>query len=181
MYIKTKIYEALLMEPKVFSDSRGFFYESFNHRSFEETIGKKKTFCQDNHSLSHKGVLRGLHFQVKPKEQGKLVRCINGSVFDMIVDLRKDSPTYKQWEGFDLSSANRRQLWIPEGCAHGFIALEDNTEFVYKTTEYYSPSDERCIIWNDSTLNISWPMHDLIISDKDNKGISFCEWEKEQE
>ncbi|HCT5819431.1 dTDP-4-dehydrorhamnose 3,5-epimerase [Citrobacter sedlakii] len=174
---ETKIHEALILEPQVYSDSRGFFFESFNHDTIEHLIGRKLQFCQDNQSFSHKGVLRGLHFQVNPKAQGKLVRCIQGEVYDVIVDLRVNSPTYKNWESFVLSAKNKKQLWIPEGCAHGFLSLEDNTELAYKTTEYYSPQHERCIIWNDVALGIEWPTGDYIISEKDKNGISFAQWE----
>ncbi|CTV08940.1 dTDP-4-dehydrorhamnose 3,5-epimerase [Escherichia coli] len=176
-YSRTTIQDAIVITPEVFADSRGYFFESFNYRDFQSIINREIVFCQDNQSLSHKGVVRGLHFQVNPKEQAKLVRCINGSVYDVIVDLRKNSPSYKGWFGILLSSDNKKQLWIPEGCAHGFISLEDNTELLYKTTEFYSPDHERCIIWNDPDLGISWPEYSYIISDKDKNGISFAEWE----
>lgn len=175
---KTKIHEALIIEPEVFTDSRGFFFESFNHKIFESYIEREISFCQDNHSSSHKGVIRGLHFQTYPNAQGKLVRCIHGSVCDVIVDLRKESPTYKCWDSYILSASNKMQLWIPEGLAHGFLSLEDYTELAYKTSEYYSPKHECCIIWNDETLGIEWPLMNYIISDKDRGGITFAEWEK---
>jgi dTDP-4-dehydrorhamnose 3,5-epimerase len=178
-YYSTNIFEAFIIEPILYEDDRGYFYESFNHRSFEESLLVTKEFVQDNHSCSKKGVLRGMHFQIKPKEQGKLVRCINGAIFDVIVDIRRDSPTYRHWEGYNLSCQNKKQLWVPEGCAHGFLALEDNTEVLYKTTDYYSPHLERCIKWDDETLGIEWPSANYIISEKDSKGMSFSEWEKE--
>ncbi|HHR7385510.1 TPA: dTDP-4-dehydrorhamnose 3,5-epimerase [Salmonella enterica subsp. enterica serovar Cotham] len=171
------MHEALIIEPIIYSDARGFFFESYNQLIFEDLIERKINFCQDNQSLSHKGVLRGLHFQVNPKAQGKLVRCLHGKIYDVIVDLRVDSPTYKKWEGFVLSASNKKQLWIPEGCAHGFLSLEDNTELAYKATEYYSLQHERCIRWNDPSLKIEWPLSDYIISEKDKNGISFSEWE----
>ena len=155
--IKTAIPDVLIFEPKVFGDERGFFFESFNHKLFEEAVGYPVNFVQDNHSKSSKGVLRGLHYQLPPYAQGKLVRCVAGEVFDVAVDIRKSSPTFGQWVGVHLSGGNKRQLWIPEGFAHGFLTLSEYAEFLYKTTNYYQPIAERCILWNDATLAIAWP------------------------
>lgn len=147
--------DVVLLEPKVFGDERGFFFESFNEAQFEEAIGKQVKFVQDNHSRSVKGVLRGLHYQIQ-RPQGKLVRVVAGEVFDVAVDIRKSSPTFGQWVGEILSAENKRQLWVPEGFAHGFVVLSDAAEFLYKTTDYYSPEHERCIVWNDPALSIDW-------------------------
>lgn len=167
--IKTAIPEVIIFEPKVFGDERGFFFESFSKKIFEEAIGREVEFVQDNHSKSRKGVLRGLHFQKGEHAQGKLVRCTAGEVFDVAVDIRKNSETFCQWVGVHLSAENKRQLWIPEGFAHGFLTLQDNTEFVYKTTRYYAPQSEGCIIWNDEDLNIAWPLKEKPnISEKDS-------------
>ncbi|EAY6042219.1 dTDP-4-dehydrorhamnose 3,5-epimerase, partial [Salmonella enterica] len=164
--IKTEIPDVLIFEPKVFSDERGFFMESFNQKVFEEAVGRKIEFVQDNHSKSTKGVLRGLHYQVEPYAQGKLVRCIAGEVFDVAVDIRKDSETFGKWVGVNISSENKRQLWIPEGFAHGFLVLSDSADFLYKTSNYYSPIHERGIVWNDPTININWPINiDKILSE----------------
>ena len=169
-----KIADVLLIEPKVFGDERGFFYESFNERAFNEATGKEWKFVQDNHSKSSRGVLRGLHYQVV-QPQGKLVRVVAGEVFDVAVDIRKDSPTYGQWVGEILSATNNRQLWIPPGLAHGFVVLSDTAEFLYKTTDFYAPAHERCVAWNDPTLAIAWP--DLgvapTLSAKDAMGMAF--------
>ncbi|EAB8343931.1 dTDP-4-dehydrorhamnose 3,5-epimerase [Salmonella enterica subsp. enterica] len=166
--IKTEIPDVLIFEPKVFSDERGFFMESFNQKVFEEAVGRKIEFVQDNHSKSTKGVLRGLHYQVEPYAQGKLVRCIAGEVFDVAVDIRNDSETFGKWVGVNISSENKRQLWIPEGFAHGFLVLSDSADFLYKTSNYYSPIHERGIAWNDPTININWPINiDKILSEKD--------------
>ncbi|EDS4679365.1 dTDP-4-dehydrorhamnose 3,5-epimerase, partial [Salmonella enterica] len=166
--MKTEIPDVLIFEPKVFSDERGFFMESFNQKVFEEAVGRKIEFVQDNHSKSTKGVLRGLHYQVEPYAQGKLVRCIAGEVFDVAVDIRKDSETFGKWVGVNISSENKRQLWIPEGFAHGFLVLSDSADFLYKTSNYYSPIHERGIVWNDPTININWPINiDKILSEKD--------------
>lgn len=169
--------EVVLMEPKVFGDERGFFFESFNQAQFEEGVGKPVRFVQDNHSRSVRNVLRGLHYQIQ-QPQGKLVRVVRGEVFDVAVDLRKDSKTFGQWVGVTLSAANNCQLWVPEGFAHGFVVLSDAAEFLYKTTDYYAPAYERCIIWNDPTLNIHWP-EDIqpVLSAKDAQGKSFTEAE----
>jgi dTDP-4-dehydrorhamnose 3,5-epimerase len=170
--IKTEIPDVLIFEPKVFGDDRGFFFESFNQKIFEEAVGYKVNFVQDNHSKSSKGVLRGLHYQRTPHAQGKLVRCVQGEVYDVAVDIRESSPTFGKWVGVHLSAENKRQLWIPEGFAHGFYAMKDNTEFLYKTTNYYSPKDESCIAWDDPALAIKWPLEDSIpeLSMKDRLG-----------
>jgi len=168
--IKTEIPDVIIFEPKVFSDERGFFMESFNQRIFEEAIGRKVDFVQDNHSKSSKGVLRGLHYQAEPFAQGKLVRCVVGTVFDVAVDIRKKSPTFGQWIGVNLSAENKRQLWIPEGFAHGFLVLSETAEFLYKTTAFYNAESDRGIIWNDKELNINWPVcENLELSEKDKK------------
>lgn len=156
--VETAIPDVLIFEPKVFGDDRGFFFESFSQRRFEEAIGRKVEFVQDNHSKSKKGVLRGLHYQLAPYAQGKLVRAIAGEVFDVAVDVRKSSPTFGTWVGVHLSAENKRQLWIPEGFAHGFVVLSDSAEFAYKATNYYNPQFESSIIWNDPELNIAWPL-----------------------
>ena len=176
--IKTDISEVLIFEPKVLSDDRGFFFESFNQTVFEEAVGRSVEFVQDNHSKSSKGVLRGLHYQLVPYAQGKLVRCVVGEVFDVAVDIRKESPTFGKWVGVNLSAENKRQLWIPEGFAHGFLVLSEVTEFCYKTTKYYHPDSERSIHWMDSSLNISWPnTNNLVLSEKDKNALPFkiCE------
>ncbi|GAB3412633.1 dTDP-4-dehydrorhamnose 3,5-epimerase [Erwinia aphidicola] len=166
--IKTEIPDVLIFEPKVFGDERGFFFESFSQKVFEEAVGRKVEFVQDNHSKSSKGVLRGLHYQLAPHAQGKLVRCVAGEVFDVAVDIRKDSVTFGKWVGVNLSAENKRQLWIPEGFAHGFQVLSENAEFVYKTTNYYHPESDRGIIWNDAKLNIQWVgLNEIILSNKD--------------
>jgi len=156
--IDTAIPDVKIIEPTVFGDERGFFFESFNQRKFEEAIGRQVHFVQDNHSRSVKGVLRGLHYQLPPHAQGKLVRCVLGEVFDVAVDIRQSSPTFGQWVGVNLSVENKRQLWIPEGFAHGFLTLSEYAEFLYKTTDYYAPHSERSIIWDDPELNIEWPI-----------------------
>lgn len=167
--IRTEIPDVLIFEPKVFGDSRGFFFESFNKKIFDEAVNRTVEFVQDNHSLSAKGVLRGLHYQIEPYAQGKLVRCIEGEVFDVAVDIRDGSPTYGKWVGVNLSADNHRQLWIPEGFAHGFLTLSERAQFVYKTTNYYHPQSDRGIIWNDPDINIHWPSIDVPInlSEKD--------------
>ena len=148
--------DVLLIEPRVFGDDRGFFFESFNQRAFNQASGLDLNFVQDNHSRSARHVLRGLHYQIK-NPQGKLVRVVSGEVFDVAVDIRRDSPTFGQWVGELLSASNKRQLWVPPGLAHGFVVLSDSAEFLYKTTDYYAPEFERCIAWNDPTLAIAWP------------------------
>ncbi len=154
--VSTKIPDLYIIEPTVFGDERGFFFESYNHKKFEELIGKHVEFVQDNHSCSTKNFLRGLHFQSQPFAQGKLVRCIRGEVYDVAVDIRKGSATFGQWVGVELSAENKRMFWIPEGFAHGFYTRSDVAEFLYKTTNYYSPTHEHGIIWNDPDLNIDW-------------------------
>jgi dTDP-4-dehydrorhamnose 3,5-epimerase len=155
--IATAIPDVLLLEPKVFGDARGFFYESFNQTAFDQAVGHAVTFVQDNHSRSSKGVLRGLHYQLPPCAQGKLVRCVRGAVFDVAVDIRRSSPTFGQWVGVELSEENHRQFWIPPGFAHGFMALSDTAEFLYKTTAYYAPTHDRSIAWDDTDIGIQWP------------------------
>ncbi|MDI1298762.1 dTDP-4-dehydrorhamnose 3,5-epimerase [Methylotenera sp.] len=167
----------VLLEPIVFSDDRGFFFESFNQAKFEEAIGKKVSFVQDNHSKSTKNVLRGLHYQIQ-QPQGKLVRVVQGEVFDVAVDIRKNSPTFGQWVGEILSAENKRQLWVPEGFAHGFVTLSETAEFLYKTTDYYAPAFERCIKWDDANLAIDWMVSDApLVSAKDTVGKSLIEAE----
>ena len=153
----TAIADVLILEPKVFGDERGFFMESFNHRAFSKATGKEYSFVQDNHSRSAKGVLRGLHFQTGEHAQGKLVRVTQGSVFDVAVDIRSNSPTFGQWVGLELSASNHKQLWIPPGLAHGFLVLSDSADFLYKTTTYYQPAAERSLRWDDAHLAIAWP------------------------
>jgi dTDP-4-dehydrorhamnose 3,5-epimerase len=174
----TAIHDVMLLTPKVFGDERGFFYESFNQRDFEQAIGQTVSFVQDNHSRSKRYVLRGLHFQVG-QPQGKLVRVTAGEVFDVAVDIRADSPTCGAWSGHRLSSENKQQLWVPAGLAHGFVVLSDYAEFLYKTTDYYSPEHERSIAWNDPDLAIDWPIDaQPILSTKDEPGtaFSFKQW-----
>lgn len=167
--IKTEIPDVLIFEPKVFSDERGFFFESFNQKVFEEAVGRKVKFVQDNHSKSSKGVLRGLHYQLEPYAQAKLVRCMVGEVFDVAVDIRKSSPTFGKWVGVNLSAENKHQLWIPEGFAHGFLVLSNTAEVLYKTNNYYNKENERNITWNDNTIDIDWPELNInvILSTKD--------------
>ena len=165
--------DVFLIEPQVFGDKRGFFFESYNQAKFEQAIGRKLTFVQDNHSKSSKGVLRGLHFQ-DPKPQGKLVRVTQGEVFDVAVDIRKGSPTFGKWVAEILSAENKKQLWIPEGLAHGFLVLSETSEFLYKTTDYYAPEDEKCIAWDDPTLSIPWPLNGSPkLSAKDQQSALF--------
>ena len=168
--------DVLLFTPKVFGDERGFFYESFNQQAFNDLTGLQRSFVQDNHSKSQKGVLRGLHYQLPPKAQGKLVRVVQGKVFDVAVDIRKSSPTFGKWVGAVLSADNKQQMWIPEGFAHGFVTLSETAEFLYKTTDYYAPEYERCIAWNDSQIGVEWPFTQLfILSDKDKEGLHLNE------
>ena len=165
--------DVIVLEPQVFGDERGFFFESFNHRQFEDAVGKSVKFVQDNHSRSAKNVLRGLHYQIA-QPQGKLVRVVQGEVFDVAVDIRKKSPTFGKWVGEVLSAENKKQLWVPEGFAHGFITLSDTAEFLYKTTDYWAPSFERCIRWDDVELNITWPIATApYVSAKDALGTSL--------
>ena len=170
-----KIPDVKLIEPDVFEDERGFFYESFNQKKFNEAIGQEITFVQDNHSKSSKGVLRGLHYQEAPFEQGKLVRVFAGEVFDVAVDIREESPTYGQWVSEILSAQNKKQLWIPEGFAHGFLVLSDEADIIYKTTEFYSPEHEYCLKYNDKKINITWPSisSQYLLSPKDARGQSL--------
>lgn len=173
--IQTAIPEVLILEPKVFGDERGFFFESFNARAFGEATGLNPNFVQDNHSRSQRGVLRGLHYQVE-QAQGKLVRVTAGEVYDVAVDLRRQSPTFGQWVGAHLSAENNRQMWVPEGFAHGFLVLSEFAEFLYKTTDYYAPAFERCIRWDDPKLAIAWPLQgEPRLSAKDQQGLSFDE------
>ncbi len=169
----TKIPDVIIIEPKVFGDERGFFFESFNKKAFQQATGVEADFVQDNHSKSSQGVLRGLHYQVK-QPQGKLVRVSRGEVFDVAVDLRQSSPSFGRWVGATLSADNKRQLWIPPGFAHGFVVLSETAEFLYKTTDYYAPQYERCIRWNDNELAIDWQYNkEPQVSEKDAKGASF--------
>lgn len=173
----TAIPDVVIIEPKVFGDERGFFFESFSAKRFNHAIGKEVNFVQDNHSRSRRGVLRGLHYQIR-QPQGKLVRVIAGEVFDVAVDLRKSSPTFGQWVGEHLSAENKKQLWIPEGFGHGFVVLSEYAEFVYKTTDYYAPEHDRCIVWNDTTLAIDWQYQGQPeLSAKDTQGKTFMEAE----
>jgi dTDP-4-dehydrorhamnose 3,5-epimerase len=165
----TKIPEVLILEPKVFGDERGFFMESFNASKFQEATGLDVDFVQDNHSRSGKGVLRGLHYQIR-QPQGKLVRVVRGAVFDVAVDIRKNASTFGQWVGVELTETNHRQLWVPAGFAHGFLVLSDTADFLYKTTDYYAPEYERCILWSDPELAISWPDSNPVLSQKDQLG-----------
>lgn len=173
--IATAIPEVLILEPKVFGDVRGFFYESYNRRDFEQATGIDPAFVQDNHSKSARDVLRGLHYQVR-QPQGKLVRVIAGEVFDVAVDLRMSSPTFGRWMGATLSAENKRMMWIPEGFAHGFLVLSEDAEFLYKTTDYYAPELERCIRWDDPMLAIDWPLAGKapLLSSKDSQGGDFA-------
>ena len=170
--IETSIPEVKILEPEVFGDSRGFFLESYNRRRFAEAVGSEVDFVQDNHSRSGRGVLRGLHYQIE-QAQAKLVRVTRGSVFDVAVDLRQSSPTFGNWTGTYLTAENFRQFWIPEGFAHGFLVLEDDTEFLYKTNDYYAPEHERCLLWNDPAIGIEWPLENLQVrlSAKDEQGL----------
>lgn len=166
--------DVVLFEPRVFGDERGFFFESFNQKAFEAAIGRSVQFVQDNHSRSVRGVLRGLHYQIR-QPQGKLVRVVQGEVFDVAVDLRRSSPTFGQWVGEYLSADNKRQLWVPEGFAHGFVVLSETAEFLYKTTDYYAPEHERSILWNDPQLAIAWPYAGQpTLSGKDRQGQGFA-------
>lgn len=170
----TRIPDVKILEPRVFEDERGFFYESYNQKAFDDAIGYPVTFVQDNHSRSIKGTLRGLHYQLPPHSQGKLVRVTVGEIFDVAVDIRKSSSTLGQWVGETLSVENRRQMWIPPGFAHGFLVISETAEFQYKCTGYYAPDLERCIHWNDENLDISWPLYlSPLVSSKDEKGVSI--------
>lgn len=178
--IETKIKDLLIFEPRVFGDDRGWFMESFNQQAFEKALVDRgleiPQFVQDNHSFSKKGVLRGLHYQLNPHAQGKLVRVVQGRAWDVAVDIRKDSETFGQWVGVELSGENHKQFWIPAGFAHGFIALEENTQFLYKTTDYYSKECERSIVWNDPEITIEWPIEvnvEIMLTDKDRFALKI--------
>lgn len=174
----TRIPDVKILEPRVFEDERGFFYESYNQKAFDDAVGYPVTFVQDNHSRSIKGTLRGLHYQLPPHPQGKLVRVTVGEVFDVAVDIRKGSPTFGQWVAETLSAENKRQLWIPEGFAHGFYVTSDVAEFQYKCTDYYAPECERCVRWNDPTVALNWPLQgEPLISDKDKRGCVLTQAE----
>jgi dTDP-4-dehydrorhamnose 3,5-epimerase len=169
----TAIPDVLIVEPKVFGDARGFFYESFNLKAFNAATGLAPTFVQDNHSRSARGVLRGLHYQIR-QPQGKLVRVVRGAVFDVAVDLRRSSPTFDRWAGAELTEENNLQIWIPPGFAHGFVVLSESADFLYKATDYYSPADERCVLWSDQKIGIKWPLDAApTLSKKDSLGASL--------
>lgn len=168
---KLAIPEVVVFEPKVFADERGFFFESFNSKAFKDAVGAEPHFVQDNHSKSSRGVLRGLHYQIS-NSQGKLIRVISGEIFDVAVDLRQRSATFGQWVGAVLSEENKHQLWIPEGFAHGFLVLSEHAEVLYKTTDYWAPEHERCLLWNDPAINIQWPIEKQpLLSEKDQRGV----------
>lgn len=174
--IDTALPDVKIIEPKVFGDTRGFFFESFNQKAFDAAVGQHYDFVQDNHSKSSRGVLRGLHYQLE-QAQGKLVRVVQGRVLDVAVDIRKSSPSFGQWVAVELSEDNQRQLWVPPGFAHGFVVFSETAEFLYKTTDYYAPARERCIIWNDAQLSIDWQLNGLEpqLSAKDQQGKAFAE------
>ena len=175
--IPTAIPDVLVIEPKVFGDARGFFFESYNEQAFAQATGLRVNFVQDNHSRSARGVLRGLHYQLQ-QPQGKLVRVVRGSVFDVAVDIRRSSPTFGQWVGVELSEENQRQMWVPPGFAHGFMVTSDSADFLYKTTDYYAPTHERCIAWNDPALAITWPaVVTPVLSAKDQQGLPLAQAE----
>ena len=179
--IQTAIPEVLIIEPKVFGDARGFFFESFNQRVFDDAVGATHAFVQDNHSRSARGVLRGLHYQLQ-QAQGKLVRVARGAVFDVAVDIRRASSTFGQWVGVELSEHNQRQLWVPPGFAHGFLALSESADFLYKTTDFYAPAFERCIVWNDPRIAIDWRLSTAqvaqpLVSAKDQQGLALADAE----
>ncbi len=173
----TNLPGVVILESKVFGDARGFFMESYNAKTFQEALGFTPSFVQDNHSRSGKGVLRGMHYQIR-KPQGKLIRVVSGRVYDVIVDMRKSSPTFGKWTGTELSEDNFLQVWIPPGFAHGFVVLSESADFIYKTTEFYAPEHERCLLWNDPYVGIKWPIDFApLLSDKDKKGVPFYEAE----
>ena len=176
--IRTAIPDVLILEPRVFGDSRGFFLESFNSQAFDEAVGQHVEFVQDNHSRSSRGVLRGMHYQLQ-QPQGKLVRVTRGSVYDVVVDIRRASPTFGHWVGAELSEENHRQFWVPAGFAHGFLVLSETADFLYKTTEYYAPAHERCIAWDDPVVGIDWPALDVApkLSAKDAAGSLLAQAE----
>ena len=167
----TSLPEVLIIEPRVFGDARGFFTESWNEQVFDQAVGHAVRFVQDNHSRSVRGVLRGMHFQLPPHTQGKLVRVVNGAVFDVAVDMRRSSPNFGRWDGIELSAENHRQLWVPPGFAHGFLVLSETADFLYKTTDYYAPQAEGCLRWDDPTVGINWPVTGVapMLADKDAK------------
>ena len=170
---RTAIADVVVIQPRVFGDDRGFFFESFNERAFAEAIGRKVSFAQDNHSRSAANVLRGLHYQVG-QPQGKLVRCVRGTVFDVAVDLRRSSTTFGRWVGEELSESNQRIMWIPEGFAHGFLVLSESADFLYKTTDYWEAKAERCVAWNDPSIGIDWPLNATpLLSAKDREGVAL--------
>jgi len=173
-----KISDVKLIQPDVFEDERGFFYESFNQKKFNDSLNEEIRFVQDNHSKSRKGVLRGLHFQAYPFSQGKLVRVIYGEIFDVAVDLRRESPTFGKWCGKKLSSDNKFQLWIPKGFAHGFQVLSNEAEVIYKVTDFYNPNNEYTLRYDIKEIDIDWPLKEFVLSDKDSKGLSLKEAEK---
>ena len=175
--IRTAIEGVLILEPRVFGDERGFFMESFNQKAFNDIVGHKVDFVQDNHSRSARGVLRGLHYQLPPHTQGKLVRVTRGAVFDVAVDMRRASPTYGKWVGVELSGENHRQFWLPPGMAHGFLVTGNSADFLYKTTDYYAPNAEGCVRWDDSGVNIEWPDVGMapVVSGKDAVALPFTE------
>jgi len=181
--MQTPLEGVLVLAPKVFGDARGFFFESFNARDFEQATGLKENFVQDNHSKSDKGVLRGMHYQTQ-HAQGKLVRVTQGAVFDVALDIRKKSPTFGQWFGLELSAENKKQLWIPAGLAHGFLVTSESAEFLYKTTDYYHPEFERSLVWNDPVIGINWPLHLLsaapLLAVKDINGQSWMSYIENQ-
>jgi len=172
--IQTTLPGVLLIEPRVFGDERGFFFESFNARAFREATGVALDFVQDNHSHSRRGVLRGLHYQIQ-QPQGKLVRAVSGEVFDAVVDMRRGSPAFGRWEGFVLSAQNKRLLWVPPGFAHGYMVMSDAADFLYKTTDYWAPQHERCLLWNDATVGVAWPLAGAAptLSAKDREVLPF--------
>ena len=175
--IQTDLPEVLVLEPKVFGDARGFFMESFNARVFAEATGLRPEFVQDNHSRSARGVLRGLHYQIR-QPQGKLVRVTRGRVFDVAVDLRRSSPNFGRWAGAELSEDNHLQMWVPPGFAHGFVVLSDSADFLYKTTDYYAPEHERCLLWNDPTVGVDWHFEgEPLLSAKDAEGLPLAQCE----
>ncbi|WP_424193334.1 dTDP-4-dehydrorhamnose 3,5-epimerase [Ampullimonas aquatilis] len=176
--IPTSIPDLLIIEPQVFGDARGYFYESFNERTFHEKTGVTLKFVQDNHSHSAKGVLRGMHYQIQ-QAQGKLVRCTRGAVYDAAVDMRKSSPTFGQWAGVELSEENKRMFWIPPGFAHGFVVISDEADFLYKATDYWAPEHERSLLWNDPAVGIEWPLEGItpLLKPKDENGIPLAQCE----
>ena len=177
--IPTELPDVLIVEPKVFGDARGFFFESYNARAFREATGLDLSFVQDNHSRSARGVLRGIHYQLPPFSQGKLVRVVRGRVWDVAVDLRRQSPSFGRWVGMELSEENQRQLWVPPGFGHGFVTLSESADFLYKTTEYYAPSHDRAVRWDDPGLAIGWPLEGLVpqLSAKDEAAPPLSEAE----